>query len=343
MRQPYLVVGALMVGLLTGDRAVMAQTDPGRVPGNMTRASSPLSDKDQQFLVSYIDFWVKQLQSGNPDTIALARGRLTEPYNQGGTEIFVTFYDQSLATRIGAGLSAKDVAGRMNTLLVAKFVRHERVIDVIKAGLKEESSAVAYQAAVAAKALVDNDKVSVAVKFGLRAPVAEALKKETSPFVLPYLYGALISVDDVAGWDAVLMKVNDRLAAHYASSDAGLDAEIDALRLLSDRLILMRLPGQDAVKVPDKTIHQFARTSVRYLELALSSAAPNAALISLLDGRLTWAAKTLNETGAKFTAPAALAGKSLDEQKLVLSDWKRLLKGEPFKFTDAEIAKPGNK
>ena len=337
MRQPYLVVGAL-IGLLSGAGAVMAQTDPGRIPGPVVGAQNALNDKDQQVVISYIDYWVKQLQSGKPEAIATARGRLTEAYNQGGTEVFVTFYDQSLATRIGAGLGAKDVAGRMNTLLVAKLIRHERVIDVIKAGLKEQAAAVAYQAAVAAKALVDNPKVANAVKFGLRGPVAEALKKENSAFVLPYLYGALIAIDDVAGWDAVLAKINDRLAAHYASDTAGLDAEVDGLRVLSDRLINLFASPSAELKVPDKTLHMFSLVCVRYLELALSATTPNAALVNLCDTRLQWAARQL-----KVTAPAAINNKTVDEQKLGLSDWKRLLKGDPFKFADADINKPVKK
>lgn len=337
MRQPYLVVGAL-IGLLSGVSAVMAQADPGRIPGPVVGAQSALSEKDQQLVISYIEYWVKQLQSGKPDVIALARGRLTEAYNQGGTEVFVTFYDQSLATRIGEGLAAKDVAGRMNTLLVAKFIRHERVIDVIKAGLKDEASAVSYQAAVAAKSLVDNSKATTAVKFGLRGPVTEALKKEKSPFVLPYLYGTLIAIDDAAGWDAVLAKMDDRLVAHYASDDAGLDAEIDALRGLSDRLINLLAGPTAEIKVPDKTLHMLCLVCVRYLELALSATTPNAAIVGLCDQRLQWAAGKL-----KVAAPATLAGKTVDEQKLGLGDWKRLLKGEPFKFTDAQINKPVKK
>ena len=346
MRKSYLVVAAWMIGLAMGSSAVLAQSDPGRIPGSALGSQGQVSDRDQSLIVAYTEYWIKQLQSGKPELISVARGRLSEPYNQGGTETFITFYDQTLAARIAAGMAAKDVAGRINTLIVARLIRHERVAEVIKAGLKDSSSAVSYQAAVAAEALTKNPKVGTAVKFGMRAPLMEALKKESSSFVLNYFYSALIAIDDSTGWDAVLTKMNERIAVHVAQSNAGIDAETEGLKALYNRLVLVKVGGDNAVIVNDKTLHQFILVCVRYMDYGLNKATEGEATTQLLDTcdfGSNWAADQLVKGGAKFTVPARIKDKPALEKKLMLSDWRRLLAAEPFKFEPAQIALPAAK
>lgn len=346
MRQSYLVVAAWMVGLAMGSSAALGQNDPGRIAGSALGAQGSVSEKDQTQIVAYIEFWVKQLLSGNPETIATARGRLIELYGQGGTETFISYYDQNLATRIAAGLGAKDVAGRLNTMIVARYIRHERVADVVKAGLKDPSSAVSYQAAVAAESLVKNAKTAPAVKLGLRLPVMEALKKENSSYVLNFLYGALIAIDDPAGWDAALAKMNERLATHVAQENAGIDAEAEGLKALYNRLV--RAGGSDSsIKIADKTIHLFTLVCVRYMDYALNKASADEAttqLIDTCDFGSNWAADRLAKAGAKITVPARMKDKpTADEKRLMLTYWREILVAEPFKFAPAEVALPAKK
>ncbi len=342
MRQFYLVVAAWMVGLVVASGAAQAQSDPGRIPGSALGAQGSVSEKDQTQIVAYIEFWVRQLQSGRPETIATARSRLTELYGQGGTDTFINYYDQNLATRIAAGMNAKDVAGRLNTMIVARYIRHERVADVVKAGLKDPSSAVAYQAAVAAEALAKNARTAPAVKLGLRLPVMEALKKEASSYVIGFLYGALIAIDDPAGWDAALMKMNERLADHVAQANAGVDAEAEGLRALYNRLV--RAGGADSpIKVADKTIHLFTLVCVRYMDYALNQASADeaASLLDTCDFGSNWAADRLVKGGAKFTVPSRVKDKATaDEKRLMIIDWRNILVAEPFKFAPAEVALP---
>lgn len=343
MRQPYLVVGALMVCLLSGGRAVMAQADPGRIPGSVVGAQV-LSDRDQQIVITYIDFSVKELQSGEPVRISAARSRLVEPYNQGGTEAFVKFYDQSLANRIAGGMSAKDVAGRMNTLIVAKVVRNEKIVDVIKLGLKDEASAVSYQAAAAAYEIALNKDVPAAVKFGLRAPVMESLKKETSPFVLPYLYVALVEIGDTMHWEAVIAKMNDRLSVHVARQDSNIEVEFEGLRALYVKIVQAR--ANDGAKVTAKLLQAFTAVNVRYMELATKRIAAGdqtlTAMRELCDNGARYAAEQLVKDGTKLVrpVPGTIKGQTELQIALAISDWKEILKGAPISMTDDQINLP---
>ncbi len=340
MRQPYLVVGALLVGMLQMGSAVFAQA-PGQIPSSAVSAQGTLTERDQQLVNSAIDHWVKELQAGNAHRSAAARRKLVEPYTQGATETFVKFYDQSLAARIAAGMAATDVAGRLNTQLVARNVRSERVIDVIKQGLKDEASAVVLHAAAAAHGIAVNKDVATAVKFGLRVPVADAVKKESSPFVLSYLYLALIEIGEASHWDVVMTKFGERLAAHVASPNAGLDVEFDAVRALYNKIITARI--SDPGKVTDKVLTQFTLICARYLHVAANLPATDAErsrMIALFEQGGLAAIEQLNKGGAKIKVPGTLANKTANEEQLMLSDWRTMLMAEPFNFTEAQIVLP---
>jgi len=345
MRKSYLAA-AMMVSAMLFTGTLHAQSDPGRLPGSALGSQGQVSEKDQQQIVAYIEYWVKQLQSSDPEAVATARGRLIEAYSQGGTETFINYYDQNLANRIAAGMSAKEVAGRLNTQIVARFIRHEKVADVIKAGLRDASSAVAYQAAYAAEALTKNAKVGDQVKLGLRLPLMESLKKESSSYVLSFLYSALVAIDDPAGWDAVLTKMNERLAVHVAEEDAGIDAEAEGLKAFYNRLVLVKSAGSNAaIKVNDKTLHLATLVSVRYLNYALTMASATEAtsqLIDTCDYISNTAAKWLVERGANINVPALVKTKGTKlEKQLMLNDWRdKVLTVEPFKFAIADVALP---
>jgi len=346
MRQPYLVVGTLLVGLFVGAGAVMAQEGPGRLPGSVLGSQGTLGEKDQATVNGYVDYWVKELQSDDPERVAAARNRLIEPYSQGGTEAFVNQYDQIVANKLGAAMQSKHIFGRMNTLIVAQKVRHEKVADIIKAGLKEEVAAVAYPAAVAAEAWARNKSANLAVKLGLVKPLIEAMKKQGSGYVLEYHYRALIEIEDFNGWEAVMARMNERVAEFVADPAIGFDAELEGGRLLQVKVITVKASeAQSGVKLPEKTIHLFLLTNVRFMELALrqpsaSRSATLATLLAIADQGAQWAAGALNAAGAKITVPPSMKNKSDDEAKLFLGDWKNLLKAEPLKFADAQITVP---
>jgi hypothetical protein len=328
------VAGALLVGLCFGASAVFAQEDPGRIPGSALGAQGQPSDKDKEFVDKYITYWIKELKSGEPARISVARGKLVEPYNQGGTEAFVAYYDQMLANRIGEGLEAKDVAGRLNTLIVTRTIRHAKVADAVKTGLKDEVVAVRYQAAVAADSLTANKAVELAVKLGMRGPLADTLKKEKNGFVLEYLYSALANIPDAVGWDAVLTKMGDRLSEHVAAGNAGYDAEISGLKSLQTGIFTASAAG---TPVPPKVNSLLLLICVRYMDLASRGQFTDQAkvFIATCNTGAGWALKNSGSTAKQPVAPKTDA-----ELLLAVIDWKKILKADPFKFKDEEIELP---
>jgi hypothetical protein len=342
MRQPYLVAGALLVGLCFGVGAVSAQEEPGRLPSSALGTTGALSDKDGKTVGDYIDYWIKQLLSGDPERVATARGRLIEPYNQGATESFVGAYDQILAGRIGEGLQAKDVSGRMNTMIVTRSIRHAKVADVLKAGLKDEIDAVVYQSAVAAEAITGNKVVEMAVKLGLRGPVVDALKKEKNGWILEPLYLASSNIPDFAAWEAALAKMNERLALHVAKPGM---FDCDAAGLRAIQVAIITAKSQEASggpAVPAKLIQQMTLVSIRYMEWAVwqPNGFTDAALKNLIVTSESGAKWGFNTSGITTLPPSVAGAKNADEQKLFVPDWKKPLKSDPFKLKDEDINLP---
>ncbi len=349
------LVGALCLTLLLG-AAAAAQEDPGRIPAGVVGATKALTADEQQVVVRFIEFNIERLKTAkDPESSAAARNRLEEPYNQGGTEFFISFYDQALAGRLAGALGAEAWLNRMNSMLVAGRVKNGRIADAIKAGLGDTSSAVVYAAARAASSFTDPEKnkaTTPEAKRPLVASLMDAMKREKNPFTLEFVFQALVNIGDAGALNAVL----DRLivVAHGRGKGAvgPLDGELAAISGVYNALanLAVQIKNNTApagAKLDEATLKKLVLVCVLYMEVAVNvieSKPDNATeqtalrMLDVCDIASQFSAKDLSANPQnKFKMGASIKGQSTNVVKLTILDWKETLKMPPFNFKPADL------
>lgn len=353
------MVGALCLTMLLG-AAALAQEDPGRIPAGVVGATKALTDDEQKTVIRYVEFNVEKLRAAkDAETSSAARNRLEEPYNQGGTEFFISFYDQALAGRLAGVLGSDAWLNRMNGMLVAGRVKNGRAVDAIKAGLGDASSAVVYAAARAVAAFTDPEKnkvVSPDAKRALVAPLMDAMKREKNPFTLEFVFQALVNIGDAGALNAVLDRLIAQANARAGGATGPLDGELAAISGVYNvqANIAVRISNNTAApgeKLDEATLKKLLLVAVRYMEVAVAAVeakADNATeqtatkLLDVCDIASQFCAKTLSANPQnKFKVAASIKNKSMNEVKLTILDWKDVLKKAPFDFKAPELEPAG--
>ncbi len=344
------LVGALCLMLWLGASVVVAQEDPGRISPGIVGATKALTDEEQKAVVRYVEFHIERLKNAKElELSAAARNRLEEPYAQGGTDFFLSFYDQALGGRLAGALGSDKWFNRMNAMLAASRVKDGRVADAIKGGLGDASSATVYAAAKAAAAFADPDKNKVAnaaAKQSLIAPLLDAMKKEKNPFTLEFIFQALINAGDVKAFNAVLVRLREMADARAAGGGGPISVEGTSIGGVYNRLATADVNKES---LDEATLKLLVLVAVRYMEVAanmLTDKPGEQSLQSLLntcDTAAQFGATVLTRNAAnKFKVPATIKGQSISVTKLTILDWKEALKAAPFNFKPVEID-PGAK
>ena len=176
MRHRHVAPAVLLLTLvLTG--AVAAQQDPGRISNATITSDRPLSAEQQKECSDIVDFWIKEMATGNPDAVARGRDRLIEPYNQAPKDYFLTFYSQYLANKLVTIADSTHLITRINVQLVAKPVKNVKIVDVIKTGLTDASPAVVYPAASSIASILEDPATGVQLRLQMVKPLITAVQK----------------------------------------------------------------------------------------------------------------------------------------------------------------------
>lgn len=338
MRQCHVVVGAFVVALVWGGIA-RAQDGDG-IPVTIRTATSALNSGDQKTITDFIDKQVGRLIEGDPQTSADARNRLVDPFNQGPSETFITFYDSALCPRLLPATKAKTIWARLNAQLVARSLRGEGAVAVIKEGLADKTEAVFYASLVAARGFTGNDKVAQPAKEALLAALLAAMKDEQRPFLLEHLYVAVVEVGKAEAIDAVLNKINQRIAVHLRDPETLAESEYLGIRRALTKMVNQNIAAtsdnRPELAPKEKSLVLLMVVAVRYLDLVTQSEMKketkeiNRSVYPQIqfsaNEALQWASPVLVKNyNFVIKAPKDIKGLPLPDVRLILTEWKEVL------------------
>lgn len=345
MRQCHVLAGAFVFALLSGGLAHAQDS----LPGDIINAPAALATAQQKIVTDFLERQIKQMIEGNPQESAAARGRLIDAYIRGASDACMGFYDPALATRLIPATEAKTTWAKLNAQIVAKYLRGQGAVPIIKAGMSDKMEAVRYPAVIGGKIFTGNEKVSQADKEAMLPVLLAALKEESKSFMLEHLYIAIVNVGKPEAIDAVLMKVNERVALHFTEPETPAEAEYLALEAALGKLVRLNIGTANVPAQPpkEKSLITLSLVAVRYIdlvtqaEMAKKTAELNRSVYPQIqvtsNNALQWAGdlliKNFNYT---FKLPKDSKGLPLPDVRLLLTEWKEVLT-QDLKVKPAEL------
>ena len=342
MKQCMMVVSALVASLLVGSVS-HAQGPAPTIPSSVIKAARPLSTSEQAIVTKYVEYWVGQLKTGVPATVKLSRNKLTELLLLGAGQHFTMFYDKTLASRLPKALDSKNVLVRINAMLSGKHCKSRQMVLPLSRGLVDQSPAVVYNAAKVALVMTSDADLDTQQKLVLLKPLAKALAKESSPWVIELLYGSLIEIGQAKAWTPVLAKINQRCNTLSLNPQADANAEFAGLRRLVNKMAKTGGASTESLKsvvVVSTRLLILATRVEADGEVTGGDATAFVQIKDVADGALQWAGK-----GLKLKVPDSIRGKPLLEQQLGADVWKQMLTDAngPFKLKASEVDLPKKK
>ena len=211
-----------------------------------------------------VDELVRKLQSSKNTEVEQAREALIERALQGDTLVA-----RQIARALGEAksLESPSTLVRLNTVLVASALPDGEGVELLLAGLSDETAAVRYIAAKAIEKLsARNDRPAVDWNT-ITATLAARVPAENSDYVQRRILTALVNIDSGESRMAAIDLLIKRAALHAKEATLPQVVEVDAFtRLLKDAF----KKDQNGIKLPRAYLGKMAVAGLRFMQVASS-------------------------------------------------------------------------
>lgn len=347
----------VLVAVLAAAPAAAQDGQRPTLPAEIYQVAGSFTAQQQQAVAGYAAFYTDLLVNGTDADVVEARAQLIAPLTKGGTEQFNNQYAAAVSVELAGSVAMQSerspddsgeqrggVIVRLNTMIVvSRLLKDDRVVALILEGIEDDNPAVRYWAVRAARGAVDT--LSAQQRSTLTGALRRMVGTEEVDEVVRQLLLALIDLDAV---DAVAQALNELIDLHVGSPRLTYDAKREAMRALLQKLQVMEAQG---VAV-EATIRQLARAAGRYMALITQQAQAtqldeqtandHLAMLRLADTVL----RTVHQRfGATTAAPqsiqATLQAQNWQALTAAANQWRQVLAGPPFNFSDADLAVTG--
>lgn len=346
--QRHCVLGSFLLAMCVAS-AANAQAKPDPISGDIIRATT-LTGAQQTKISEFVGYWATKLINGESTDVAEARGELIGPLKKGGTQLFNDTYGKEVAGRLTKAVESDKVLVRINGMIVAKELMDEKVDDIIKIGLKDESAPGRYLAGkVAANVLAaDEGLVNGGRKAAIYKMVADAMKLEKSPWVFEELARALIAYGQTPGYITVLERINDRTDRHAAKLTTEISVDLSLLSQLFNNLVVTiarqgKQVDRDVLVAVCKTTYRLAWFAVNARDKGVNDSDIDSALSQIVDLSSDVLPYIVQKIDPTVRPPAPWKRQQVPLQKLALSEFPAILIGPSFGLTkeELEVKAPG--
>jgi len=341
---------ALTAVLLVGLTASIGYAQP-QIPNSVLRSASAPSGTNLQAVVNYVQHWLNELEASDHAARSNARQRLVDPMrSSNATSAFKRAYSTEVSQRLADKMGSNEVHVRLNTAIIAAALIDVRSFNTILAGLDDDNPGVRYWSAKALRRVLaqrtanDADPIVPAAQAqALRQTLARVIVAEQQPETLTEQLLAAVGLPGNEAKLELLQALQQRLPKRAAQPEADIDPLLIGLPPLQQQLALA-----DPQEVSEP-MRQMALTAYRYLVLSTSVLATGQGG-GQADGyaKLTTIANNMLRTAAlakQADAPMyAVINRHLqaeqwqEAQEATLTRWRGLLAGQPFNFSDNELA-----
>jgi len=289
-----LALTSLLLGLGGATTTATAQE---LLPSAITTTTSPFTPEQADTVDAYVGRWARELIAGqSPSSISNARMKLLEPMKRPGASVeFKAQYSAEVATAISEGINSDKMLVRLNTLITAAALTEGYGLDLARAGLTDQTTAVRYWAAkAAADALAADREQGIAAerRTAIARAIMNVIGQEKAGAVLEQFYISLAAADTPESRKALLDALHAR-AADYAENGLTEDLSAEATGL---NRVYVRLLYAGKQRDPDE-VRRLVAANAKYLQLVRDamqndhlSTAMNATVQSMVES----AEKTLN-------------------------------------------------
>jgi hypothetical protein len=323
--------------------------------------NAELTPAQRTQVTNFVTGWTRILREGDDQQITQARDKLRGELAGGGSGFFRVFYSATLAGNLGAGLDPQrnSLLVRLNTILVARSLISEGVVDLIVDAADDPAPAVRYWAAAIVCPIVN--QAALANKNQQQGKILDALKQalegESELYVMRSQLEGLACLTHPDAAKDLMLVLQTRLKSHVQKPGQPLGGEHEALHRIFRQMVFRR--QQDRAAVRDQDVRLLAALGFQYLTLAVRTG-PNAIqqnpdlvsevrnIIDVSDKILMWA---VGELAPQVALPNPAGGiadllRANDNipwpiVRLRHSDWQKILMGPPMLFKKEELALPG--
>lgn len=337
--------------------ALGQDADEPRLSSDILRPSGVLSDEQTKTIDTYINYWMQSLLIGGDSEITRAREKLNQPFKFGDAtnDIFLTGYSTAMKLKLAEAIRSKRLLVRINAMLILQYLHAEGVVDLLRLGLEDESSAVRYCAAKAAGEVAKRDLARVGdaklrdeQKRGILTAISAAFRVEDDQLVVEQLLNALLGLSQMReAREFLLDSVNARVALHFKEPNLSAKSTLDTIKELSRRLTEAK--AQNTLEKSE--VKKLAVVTARWFTLSaklLSEDSPAEEMkpqyrqmLKATDQFMRW--------GLQQLAPEISAAKDIDEPVrksdwtmivLISEEWKAAWQAAPMRVDPRSLQVP---
>ena len=333
---------AVFVGAVCGQTIEHANAQAS-LPQDVLQASADLTPDQQKAIDAFVEAQVKNLSDSDPEQVALGRSVLVEPFSLSNSPQFLSYYQQTIATRTAPLLdSSGPLITRLNVAIISAKLSGESLVQILEAGADDPSPAVRYWIAKAVGQAAKSDQLTTAQQRSVLTVLTRRLKEEDASLVLGQVMLAMSEIQLPEAIKSVLEGLTSRVSFHENNPKAEYQPVYRGLQQLWRKLIALEASGQNV----DQDMRELARIAYRYYALAANQLGEGAGGEEVEEDKINMVTLSrqvldyvINKNG--LAQPPAIdtivVAKNWDELILTADRWRELLKSPPISFTDQQL------
>lgn len=298
----------------------------------------------------YVNPAMVALVQGDKDEITKARNTLTRPFKDpSATAVFKDAYSEIITARMDKAVNHEDQLIRLNAMIVLSHMTNQASKALIDSGLEDDSPAVQRWAM---EALGNRVTLWLEDAAGNDAQIKAAIdqvasKLNEAPAIHAIVVGPALGVLVEAGTDAafaaLIDSLNNRVAAHAADANLSYAGEQEALLRFASKIARARV-GSERIKGLNRAAFRYSSLILKQIsekKIAADKIVPATWMLNQCLQTLALTTGLASKTAPvpHDTAKEWIVNKDWGKlSELLASQWSALLKSDPNKLTDDELA-----